>query len=96
VAIARALITAPPVIFADEPTGMLDSASGREVLHLLRGLSEERHATVVMVTHDPAAAAWADRVIFLADGQLAGELSDPTASTVAARLAGLERAGSAA
>jgi putative ABC transport system ATP-binding protein len=96
VAIARALITAPPVIFADEPTGMLDSASGREVLDLLRGLSGERHATVVMVTHDPAAAAWADRVIFLADGQLAGELRDPTASTVAARLAGLEQAGSAA
>jgi putative ABC transport system ATP-binding protein len=93
VAIARALITAPPVIFADEPTGMLDSASGREVLDLLRGLSDERHATVVLVTHDPAAAARADRVIFLADGQLAGELRDPTPSSVAARLAGLEQSG---
>ena len=93
VAIARALITAPQVVFADEPTGMLDSASGREVLGLLRGLADDRQATVVMVTHDPAAACWADRVIFLADGRLAGELADPGPSSVAARMAGLEQPG---
>jgi putative ABC transport system ATP-binding protein len=89
VAIARALVTGPQVIFADEPTGMLDSASGREVLGLLRRLADQRQATVVMVTHDPAAAARADRVLFLADGRLAGELADPDPRTVADRLASL-------
>jgi putative ABC transport system ATP-binding protein len=89
VAIARALVTGPQVIFADEPTGMLDSASGHEVLSLLRRLADQRQATVVMVTHDPAAAARADRVLFLADGRLAGELADPDPRTVADRLAGL-------
>jgi putative ABC transport system ATP-binding protein len=92
VAIARALVTRPSVVFADEPTGMLDSAAGREVLGLLRGLTGSRQ-TVVMVTHDPVAAAYADRVLFLADGRVAGELHDPTAQSVAARMTGLELAG---
>jgi len=92
VAIARALVTKPDVVFADEPTGMLDSATGREVLSLLRGLATARQ-TVVMVTHDPVAAAYADRVMFLADGQVAGELREPTAQSVAARMTGLELAG---
>jgi putative ABC transport system ATP-binding protein len=89
VAIARALITSPDVIFADEPTGSLDSASGHEVLVLLRRLADRQGATVVMVTHDPAAASRADRVLFLADGRLAGELADPDPRTVADRLASL-------
>src|SRR6516225_4379799 len=92
VAIARALVTKPSVVFADEPTWMLDSATSREVLGLLRGLTGCRQ-TVVMVTHDPVAAAYADRVLFLADGQVAGELHDPTAQSVAARMTGLELAG---
>jgi putative ABC transport system ATP-binding protein len=93
VAIARALVTKPSVVFADEPTGMLDSATGREVLSLLRGLAGPRRQTVIMVTHDPVAAAYADRVVFLADGRVAGELRDPTAQSVAARMTGLEFAG---
>jgi len=93
VAIARALVTRPEVIFADEPTGALDSATGREVLGLLRGLADREGRTIVMVTHDPAAAAWADRVVFLADGHLSGDLDAPTPQTVAARMAGLEPAG---
>src|SRR5690242_17050124 len=92
VAIARALVTRPSVVFADEPTGMLDSAAGREVFGLLRGLPGSRQ-TVVMVTHDPVAAAYADRVVFLADGRIAGELHDPTAESVAARMTGLELGG---
>jgi len=93
VAIARALVTGPEVIFADEPTGALDSATGREVLGLLRGLADREGRTVVMVTHDPAAAARADRVVFLADGRLSGELGAPTPQAVAARMAGLAPAG---
>ena len=93
VAIARALVTKPEVIFADEPTGALDSAAGREVLSLLRGLADRESRTVVMVTHDPAAASWADRVLFLADGRLSGELDAPTPASVAARVAQLETAG---
>jgi putative ABC transport system ATP-binding protein len=88
VAIARALFSRPAVVFADEPTGALDSASGRQVLGLLRGLADR--ATVIMVTHDPVAAATADRVLFLADGRLAGELRDPTAPSVAAAMTQLE------
>ena len=72
VAIARALITRPEVLFADEPTGALDTRTGREVLALLREIVDEDRHTVVMVTHDPAAAAVADRVILLADGRVAG------------------------
>jgi putative ABC transport system ATP-binding protein len=93
VAIARALVTRPEVVFADEPTGMLDSASGHEVLGLLRGLVDEQGQTVIMVTHDPVAAGYASRVVFLADGQVAGELHDPTPQSVAGRMTGL-RAGS--
>jgi putative ABC transport system ATP-binding protein len=83
VAIARALVTKPQVLFADEPTGALDSHSGQEVLVLLRGLVQEHGGTVVMVTHDPVAAAYADRVVFLADGRLAGTLDRPDANAVA-------------
>ncbi|GAA2089229.1 ABC transporter ATP-binding protein [Streptomyces albiaxialis] len=74
VALARALVTAPDVIFADEPTGALDTTTAAEVLALLRHAVDGLGATVVMVTHDPAAAAWADRVLFLADGVLADRL----------------------
>ncbi len=93
VAIARALATRPEVLFADEPTGMLDSAAGRDVLALLGTMTAERGQTIIMVTHDPVAAACADRVVFLADGRLAGELAVPTAQSVAAQLADLESAG---
>ena len=90
VAIARALVTRPAVLFADEPTGALDSGTSREVLRLLRGLADDSQGpTVIMVTHDPVAASYADRVLFLADGLMAGELGDPTADLVAARLAAL-------
>ena len=89
VAIARALVGQPDVIFADEPTGALDTRSGREVLALLRDTIDQGGRTLVMVTHDPSAAAWADRVVFMADGRLAGELVSPTAEQVAERLTGL-------
>jgi putative ABC transport system ATP-binding protein len=89
VAIARAVVTRPEVVFADEPTGALDSRTGREVLGLLREIVDADGRTVVMVTHDPAAAAWADRVILLADGRLVGALEDPSADEVAERLAHL-------
>jgi putative ABC transport system ATP-binding protein len=79
----------PDVIFADEPTGALDTRSGRDVLALLRATVDEGDRTLVMVTHDPSAAAWADRVVFMADGRLAGELAAPTAEQVAERLTGL-------
>ncbi len=82
VAIARALLPRPDVIFADEPTGNLDSRSGAEVLSLLRSSVRETGQTVVMVTHDPVAASYADRVILLADGNLAGEITAPTTDTV--------------
>jgi putative ABC transport system ATP-binding protein len=83
VAIARALVTGPEVVFADEPTGALDRRSGRAVLDLLRDAVDSFGQTLVMVTHDPAAAARADRVVFLADGRLAGELERPTVQQVA-------------
>jgi putative ABC transport system ATP-binding protein len=89
VAIARALVTRPEVVFADEPTGMLDSASGREVLSLLRGLVDGQGQTVIMVTHDPVSASHASRVVFLADGRVAGELHGPTPQSVAARMTDL-------
>ncbi|MGN6868331.1 MAG: ABC transporter ATP-binding protein [Solirubrobacteraceae bacterium] len=89
VAIARALVTRPEVVFADEPTGALDTRTGHEVLELLREIVDQDGRTVVMVTHDPAAAAWADRVILLADGRLAGMLDDPVPDEVAERLAHL-------
>ncbi|GLW28588.1 ABC transporter ATP-binding protein [Actinoplanes regularis] len=89
VAVARALLAEPAVIFADEPTGALDLRSAREVLTLLRSVVREHGRTVVMVTHDPMAAAYADSVLFLADGRLAGSLTAPTADAVAERLAHL-------
>ena len=89
VAIARALIARPEVVFADEPTGALDTRNGRAVLELLRSLVDDDGRTVVMVTHDPKAAAYADTVIFLADGRLAGSLDDPSADAVADQLAHL-------
>ncbi|NUL47329.1 ABC transporter ATP-binding protein [Cellulosimicrobium funkei] len=89
VAVARALLTRPDVVFGDEPTGNLDSATGAEVLSLLRRSSREMGQTIIMVTHDPAAAAYADRVVLLADGQLAGEITDPTPDNVLASLAKL-------
>jgi putative ABC transport system ATP-binding protein len=82
VAVARALASRPDVIFADEPTGNLDSRSGTEVLDLLREAVDELGQTVVMVTHDPTAASYADRVQFLSDGRLVSELVDPTPTRV--------------
>jgi putative ABC transport system ATP-binding protein len=89
VAIARALVTRPEVVFADEPTGALDTRTGRGVLSLLREVVDTDGHTVVMVTHDPVAAAHADRVLLLADGQLVGKLDAPTADEVAEQLAQL-------
>ncbi|RKN10220.1 ABC transporter ATP-binding protein [Streptomyces radicis] len=89
VAIARALVTEPSVIFADEPTGALDMRSARDVLRLLRESVQEHGRTVVMVTHDPVAASYADWVLFLADGRLAGDMYAPTVDAVAERLAHL-------
>ena len=78
VAVARALVTRPAVVFGDEPTGNLDSKSGREILALLRRAVDDFGQTIVMVTHDPSAATVADRVIFLADGSVAGSEEQPT------------------
>lgn len=89
VAIARALVAEPSVIFADEPTGALDMRSARDVLGLLREAVRVHGRTVVMVTHDPVAASYADSVLFLADGRLAGEMTAPTVDAVAERLAHL-------
>ncbi|WP_229072629.1 ABC transporter ATP-binding protein [Actinoplanes sp. DH11] len=82
VALARALVSRPEVVFADEPTGNLDSRSGAEVLRLLRDSVRDLGQTIVMVTHDPGAAAYADRVVLLADGRPAGEIHEPNAATV--------------
>ena len=82
VATARALITRPNLIFADEPTGNLDSRSATELLTQIRRAVDEYRQTVVMVTHDPRAAAYADRVLFLADGQVVRELAAPTADAI--------------
>ncbi|MFE9684987.1 ABC transporter ATP-binding protein [Streptomyces sp. NPDC002701] len=86
VAVARALASRPDIIFGDEPTGNLDSRSGSEVLGFLRNSVRELGQTVVMVTHDPVAAAYADRVIFLADGRVVDEVLDPTADAVLDRM----------
>lgn len=82
VAVARALASRPEIIFGDEPTGNLDSRSGAEVLGFLRNSVRELGQTVVMVTHDPVAAAYADRVVFLADGRIVDEIYGPTADAV--------------
>jgi putative ABC transport system ATP-binding protein len=86
VAIARALVAEPEVIFADEPTGALDTGSAREVLAMLRAATDHDGRTVIMVTHDPVAAAVADRVVFLADGRIVDELAAPCAQAVADRM----------
>jgi putative ABC transport system ATP-binding protein len=86
VAVARALSGRPEVVFADEPTGNLDSRSGAEVLTFLQRSVRDMGQTMVIVTHDPAAAAYADRVIFLADGQIVDEILDPTAEAVLDRM----------
>jgi putative ABC transport system ATP-binding protein len=90
VAIARALVAGPQVLFADEPTGALDTGTSRDVLRLLNGLVAERRQTVIMVTHDPLAAAYASRVVFLADGRIADTLERPAAEAIAARMTRLE------
>ncbi|TQF65610.1 ABC transporter ATP-binding protein [Rhodococcus spelaei] len=90
VACARALAGQPEIIFGDEPTGNLDSHSSGEVLSILRASVDEFGQTVVIVTHDPRAAAYADRVVFLADGQIVDELREPTADTVLDRMKGLD------
>ncbi|MFI6087188.1 ABC transporter ATP-binding protein [Streptomyces sp. NPDC051218] len=86
VAIARALVTNPDVIFADEPTGALDTTTAAEILTLLRSAVDGMGATVVMVTHDPAAAAYADRVLFLADGAIVDRLERASAAEIARRM----------
>ena len=90
VAVARALVSRPEIIFADEPTGNLDSTAGEEVLGFLRRAVDDWKQTVVMVTHDPGAASYADRVVFLRDGQLIGELLEPTAERVFDQIKALE------
>ncbi|MFF4845156.1 ABC transporter ATP-binding protein [Streptomyces collinus] len=92
VALARALITRPEVLFGDEPTGALDSQTGREVLTLLRGMVDRDEQTIIMVTHDPVAASFADRVVLLVDGRVDGELTGASAEDIAARLTKLEAA----
>jgi putative spermidine/putrescine transport system ATP-binding protein len=91
VAIARALVTEPEVIFADEPTGALDRRTAREVLDMLRRATDDDGRTLVMVTHDPVAAAFADRVVFLADGRIVDALDAPDPEAVANRMTELER-----
>ncbi len=82
VAVARALASKPRIIFADEPTGNLDSNSGGEILSFMRSAVDELGQTIVMVTHDPYSAAYADRVVFLADGLVVAEIVDPTADQI--------------
>jgi putative ABC transport system ATP-binding protein len=84
-AVARALITRPEVVFADEPTGALDPRTARDVLRLLREAVDQTGQTVVLVTHDPMAAAWADSVVFLSGGRIVDELVAPTPGAVMAR-----------
>jgi putative ABC transport system ATP-binding protein len=90
VACARALVSRPAIVFADEPTGNLDSHSEEEVLGFLRRAVDEFHQTVVMVTHDPIAAGYTDRVVFLADGKVVDEMRDPNADKVLERMKTLQ------
>jgi len=92
VACARALASRPAIVFADEPTGNLDSSSGAEVLGFLRRSVDEFNQTIVMVTHDANAASYSDRVIFLADGRIVDELRDPTAASVLEKMKNLDQA----
>jgi putative ABC transport system ATP-binding protein len=82
VAVARALVSRPEVIFADEPTGNLDSKSGAEILGFMRKAVTDLGQTIVMVTHDPNAASYADRVVFLADGKICGDITEPTVDSI--------------
>ena len=92
VACARALASRPTIVFADEPTGNLDSKSGAEVLGFLRRSVDEFNQTIVMVTHDPNAASYADRVLFLADGRVVDEMFDPSGSSVLERMKAFDSA----
>jgi putative ABC transport system ATP-binding protein len=89
VAVARALAARPEIVFADEPTGNLDSRAGAEILAFLKQAVHEMDQTIVMVTHDPVAAGYADRVVFLVDGRIVDELRDPTPPTVLDRMKAL-------
>jgi len=93
VACARALISKPTIVFADEPTGNLDSRASEEILDFIRRSVDEFGQTVVIVTHEPAAAAYADRVLFLADGRIVDEMREPTAEGVLERMKGFEAVG---
>ncbi len=86
VAVARALASRPTIIFADEPTGNLDSKAGAEILRFMREAVDEFGQTIVMVTHDPYSAAYADRVVFLADGSIVDDMADPTANGIIDRM----------
>jgi putative ABC transport system ATP-binding protein len=96
VAVGRALIARPELVFADEPTGNLDSRSGAALLGFLRDTTRSLGQTIVLVTHDPVAASYADRVVFLADGRVVDELPAPTPETVLARMARLDALSAAA
>jgi putative ABC transport system ATP-binding protein len=93
VACARALVSRPAIIFADEPTGNLDSRSSAEILSFLRRSVDEFGQSIVMVTHDPVSAAYADRVLFLADGAIVDEMRDPTSAAVLERMKKFEHVG---
>jgi putative ABC transport system ATP-binding protein len=93
VACARALVSRPAIVFADEPTGNLDSRASTEILGFLRRSVDEHGQSIVMVTHDPGAAGYADRVLFLADGRIVDEMSQPTSAAVLERMKGFETAG---
>ena len=90
VAVARALASRPDIIFADEPTGNLDSKTGAEILSFMKRAATDMGQTIVMVTHDPIAASYTDAVLFLADGKLDGEMNEPTAQRVLDRMRGLD------
>jgi putative ABC transport system ATP-binding protein len=89
VAVARALVTRPQVIFADEPTGNLDQRAGGEILRFMRKAVDDLGQTIVIVTHDPAAASNADRVLFLVDGRIVNEMREPTAGRILDQMKGL-------
>jgi putative ABC transport system ATP-binding protein len=89
VAVARALAAQPTIIFADEPTGNLDTKAGTEILGFMKRAVSDMHQTVVIVTHDPVTAAYSDRVLFLVDGRIVGEVLDPTAEQIIDQMKGL-------
>jgi putative ABC transport system ATP-binding protein len=93
VACARALVSKPAIVFADEPTGNLDSRASSEILDFLQSSVRNFGQSIVIVTHDPLAAGYADRVLFLADGQIVDEMKDPTADLVLERMKGFDAVG---